>query len=72
MSAYFLIAKHLSLLCLGKGTAFVLGLLRPSNNHPLTLQDIRKVEVCSALARRVKDKRSTSSRFKKVPNRLVT
>jgi len=53
-----------------KGTAFVFSLLRPSNNHSIYFARFTEVEVCSALARRTKGKRLTSSQFKKAAHRL--
>lgn len=71
MSAYFFDSSaFVKRFAREKGTAFVFSLLRPSNNHPIYFARFTEVEVCSALARRAKDNRLTSSQFRKGLNRL--
>ena len=71
MSAYFFDSSaFVKRFAREKGTAFVFSLLRPSNNHSIYFARFTEVEVCSALARRTKGNRLTSSQFRKALNRL--
>lgn len=70
MSAYFFDASaFVKRFAREAGTSFVIGLLRPSNRHSITVARITEVEVCAALARRRKAHKLTPLQVQKSQRR---